>query len=115
AFYSGLGAQKDLKITTWDAFGYYAYLPATFIFHDVEQLKWVDSVDKKYNLTGNGHAPVEVLEDGNKVLKYLNGVALAEMPFFFIAHFTAPYFGYPQDGFSAPYQYALGFGIIFYS
>lgn len=27
-----------LKVTTWDALGYYLYLPAIFIYHDYKKL-----------------------------------------------------------------------------
>ncbi len=107
--------EKPLKITLWDANGYYLYLPSILIYHDFKELKWVDSIDAKYHVTGGDGVQAQKAENGNYVFKYLGGVAVMELPFFLLAHQLAPHFGYPQDGFSAPYQYALGFAILLYS
>ncbi len=106
---------KPLKITEWDAFGYYMYLPALGIYHDHKQLKWLTDIDKKYAVTGGNGWQAQKTENGNYVFKYLGGVAVMQAPFFLAAHYYAQHSDYPPDGFSPPYQYALGFGIIFYS
>lgn len=103
-----------LKVTVWDAFGYYMYLPSLYIYKDATQLNWLTEVDKKYGVTGGNGWQAEKLDNGNYVFKYLGGVAILETPFFFIGHFIAKHSDYPQDGFSPPYQYALGFGVVFY-
>ena len=103
-----------LKVTFWDAFGYYAYLPAILKYHDYKELKWLTEIDKKYSVTGGDGWQAQKLDNGNYVFKYLGGVAIMEIPFYFIGDFVAKQAGYPPDGFSAPYQYALGFGVIFY-
>lgn len=105
---------KPLNVTQWDAFGYYAYLPGMLIYHDMKQLDWINQTDKKYHVTGGNGWQAEHLENGNYVLKYLGGVAILELPFFMAGTIIAKQSGYPQDGFSAPYQYALAFGVIFY-
>lgn len=105
---------RTLKVTEWDAFGYYAYLPAIFIYHDVKHLDWLTDIDKKYAVTGGNGWQAEKQPNGNYVFKYLGGVAILELPLFCIGHCIALMKGYPPDGFSPPYQYALGFGIIFY-
>ncbi len=105
---------KPLKITEWDAFGYYVYLPAIFIYHDCKELNWLETIDRKYAVTGGNGWQAMKTDNGNYVFKYLGGVAIMELPFFLAAHFIAKQSGYPPDGFSPPYQYALGFGIIFY-
>ena len=106
--------KPPLKVTVWDAFGYYVYLPSIFIYHDCTQLKWLDSIDKKYAVTGGDGYQAQKVENGNYVFKYLGGVALLEIPLFLTGHIFAGFTHYPKDGFSPPYQYALGFGIIFY-
>jgi hypothetical protein len=114
-FYSDIGgARKDLVITRWDAFGYYLYLPATFLYHDYKKLDWAAAADKQYNLTGGDGMPLQTLGNGNRADKYLCGVAILQAPFFLIAHLIAQAGGWPADGFSPPYQYALGFGVILY-
>lgn len=103
-----------LKITEWDAFGYYIYLPALCIYHDHKELKWLDSTDAKYHVTGGNGWQAMKADNGKYVFKYLGGVALLELPLFLAGHTAAKAMGYPPDGFSPPYQYALGFGIIVY-
>jgi len=112
---ANISHEKDLNVTTWDAFGYYVYLPAIFIYKDYKKLDWLDSIDKKYDVTGGNGWQAIKLENGNYTFKYLGGVALMEMPLFLLGHFIASNSHYPADGFSAPYQYALSFGIILYS
>ncbi len=111
---SGIHTGKPLKVTVWDAFGYYVYLPAIFIYHDYKELKWLPETDKKYAVTGGDGYQAQKLENGNYTFKYLGGVAIMEIPFFVIGHYIAKQTGYPPDGFSAPYQYSLGFGALFY-
>jgi hypothetical protein len=114
-YYSDIGGErKGLVITQWDAFGYYLYLPATIIYHDYKKLEWAAGVDKKYNVTGGDGMPVQQLDNGNKVTKYLGGVAILQLPFFTLGHIIAKLSGQPTDGFSPPYQYALSFGVILY-
>ena len=112
---SNITPNEPLKITYWDANGYYLYLPSILIYHDYKELKWVDSIDSKYHVTGGNGVQAEKADNGSYVFKYLGGVAIMELPFFCIGHFIATHSHYPPDGFSPPYQYALGFGIIFYS
>lgn len=114
--YSNLGRpNKPLIITQWDAFGYYQYLPAAFIYHDLKTWKWAEKVDKTYNVTGGNGLPVARLDNGNLVCKYLGGVAIMQLPFFVLGHTVARLTHYPRDGFSPPYQYSLAFGAIVYS
>ncbi len=105
---------EPLKITLWDANGYYLYLPSLLIYHDYKELKWLDAIDKKYAVTGGAGYQAQKADNGNYTFKYLGGVALMELPFFYVGHWVAQARGYPPDGFSPPYQYALGFGILFY-
>ncbi len=105
---------EDIKVTTWDAFGYYMYNPSIFIYGDVSELKWVPDIEKKYSVTGGELYQATPLENGKYTNKYLGGVAIMQMPFFFIGHTIASVTDYPADGFSAPYQYSIAFGAIFY-
>ncbi len=97
----------------WDAAGYYWYLPSIFIYHDLAEQRWADSLIKDY-----GPGPVDVsgfgfrTENGNIVMKYPAGMAVVESPFFFAAHLLARPLGYAADGFSKPYQAAIQFGAL---
>lgn len=102
------------KATSWDAFGYYMYLPSIFIYQDVKELKWVPEIDSAYHLSGGELYQTILLESGTYTNKYLCGVALLQFPFFWAGHGLTFLSGEPQDGFSWPYQYSILFGAIFW-
>jgi hypothetical protein len=113
--YSELRGWTPMKVTTWDAFGYYQYLPAAFIYHDIERQEWVAAIDSTYHVIGDGGLyQLMELENGNRATKYLGGAAMMELPFFLIGHGIAGATGHPQDGFSPPYQWAIGLAPLFY-
>ena len=103
-----------VKVTTWDALGYYLYLPANVIYHDQKKLDWYPAIEQRYHLSGGDFYQAGRLANGNFVFKYLGGLAVLQLPFFLIAHFFALHSNYPADGFSAPYQYAIAWGCLFY-
>ncbi len=105
------------NILSWDVFGYYLYLPAKFIYHDLGLRNHGDaihSVIEKYHSTASFYQAVQTPE-GNYVFKYSMGLSVLYAPFFFIGHLIAKIFGYPTDGFSIPYQYSIFVGGIIYS
>lgn len=104
------------KIIAWDIYGYYIYLPATFIYNDVglkdltplhESLKIYDSTPYLYQLVQ--------MPNGTSMNIYQVGMAILYLPFFFIGHIIASTGNYPTDGFSAPYQLSVFYGGIIYS
>jgi hypothetical protein len=112
--YSHNNEVNGYNATSWDALGYYMYLPATFIYDDVKELKWFPGIDSTYHVSGGWFYQAIPLENGQFTYKYLSGVAIMESPFFAIGHLSAKITGAPQDGFSAPYQYAILFGALFW-
>ncbi len=102
-----------LAIISWDVFGYYLYLPATFLHHDlgIRDFSWVQHILDTYNPT-IGFYQAYPGPEGRYVLKYTMGLALLYAPFFFIGHLFALGLGFPADGFSLPYQVAVAFGSI---
>lgn len=80
-----------------DAEGYYQYLTALFIKHDI--------LNQPYGYP---------LPDGKIFNKYNYGVALLEMPFFLIAHGVTKLFGLPINGKFTAYSFALIIGTAFY-
>lgn len=104
--------KNGYNATSWDAFGYYMYLPSIFIYDDVKELKWVEHIDSTYHVTGGQFYQAIQLENGNYTNKYLCGVSITQIPFFIIGHISAKILDYPQDGFSTPYQYSIMFGGI---
>lgn len=112
--YTDRHADLPVKVTTWDALGYYLYLPASFIYHDVDKLGFIPSMDKTYQLSGGDFYQATRLPNGNYAGKYFVGIALLQAPFFLVAHAVAPALGYTADGFSAPYQMAIAWGAMLY-
>jgi hypothetical protein len=107
-------ATNGYNATTWDAFGYYAYLPGSFIYKDVKKLDWYPTIEKKYHVSGGVLYQADTLKNGNLVFKYLGGVAILEAPFFAVGHIIANVSEAPEDGFSWPYQYAIMWGAVFW-
>ena len=112
--YTDFQKGDPLKVTTWDAFGYYMYLPGTIIYNDVTELKWLPKIEEEYQLTGGQLYQANKVENGNYVFKYLGGIAIMQAPFFMIGHAIASFSPYKADGFSPPYQYSIAFGAIVY-
>jgi hypothetical protein len=104
------------NILSWDIFGYYLYLPCTFIYNDIGILDdtVILNTIEKYNSTTTFYQALQ-LPEGQYVMKYSMGMSFFYAPFFFIGHLFAKLFNYPQDGFSTPYQYSIFFGSIVYS
>jgi hypothetical protein len=103
-----------LIVTSWDALGYYLYLPSIIIYHDFKKLDWFPEIDRKYSVSGGTIYQFTHTKTGNVVFKYLGGVAIMEFPFFITGHFIAGLSGHQQDGFSPPYQFAIALGAIVY-
>ncbi|HEX2617772.1 MAG TPA: hypothetical protein VHL57_09540 [Flavobacteriales bacterium] len=113
--YSEWRGWSRMHVITSDAFGYYHYLPGTFIYGDIARERWIADVDSTYDVVG-GDALYQLidLENGNRVGKYFCGTALLEAPFFLLGHAIAGMSGQPQDGFSAPYQWSVVVASLFY-
>lgn len=105
-----------LNILTWDVFGYYLYLPATFIYNDLrlEDLSWVKALVDKYQSTGTLYQLYQV-QDSFWVIKEGIGLAVLNAPAFFISHLYCLLTGLPADGFSLPYQYGFAISGLAYA
>ena len=95
------------RVIANDVISYYAYLPASLIEHDLT----LSFIDREHAGT---YWP-EILADGSKVIKTSMGWSLMYCPFFVVAHVAAPLLGYPADGFSVPYAFALMLAGLFYT
>ena len=96
------------NIIAWDVFGYYLYLPLTFIYNDL-QLHHPDvirAIIEQYDSSTTFYQAFE-LPNGNWVMKYSIGMALLYLPAFAFGHLVAIWFEYPVDGFSYPYQLGM--------
>jgi hypothetical protein len=103
-----------------DAQAYYAYLPALFIYQDLDYT-FVPEMQQKYYVEASSKSFLKEV-DGEKVNKTFPGVTLLYAPFFFLAHGTSLLLGLPADGYAYTYQlfYLAGFwfyvllGMIFF-
>lgn len=102
------------KILTWDTFGYYLYLPATFIYDDLKLKNetWINDLFDKYQPSDTKYQINHISK--NKVIKYTSGNAIIYSPFFFLAHAYAKISAYNPDGLSPPYQYIITAGGMLY-
>ena len=107
------------RIIVADGLGYYSYLPAKFIYNDVNlEFKWFDEVFKANYDDHLFEKPTQnflVKYKDRMINLYYPGQSLFQLPFFFLGHISARLFNYPADGYSAPYQVAMGISGIFYT
>ncbi len=95
-----------------DGTGYYLYLPAAIIDHDL-------TLRRTLARSFGGQAPdwAGITRDPNThrdVIKYPIGEAVLLTPFFLTAHAVALSTGAPADGFSPPYQAAAAIAAVCY-
>lgn len=100
-----------------DALGYYMYLPATFIYNNVDLMfdlpedKTIDDEVRWYAEQMQKNKS----ETGKEVNQYTYGIAFMEMPFFFIAHITEKISGHEGTGFTDLYADLIKISSIFYA
>lgn len=92
-----------------DALGYYVYLPATFIYHNHKALdslpgdKGIEkSIFESLTAVDEQKTPIGYTQN-----QYTYGVALMELPFFFIAHCYEIATGRQANGFSDSYSFLI--------
>ncbi|HBG70363.1 MAG: hypothetical protein A2W93_15755 [Bacteroidetes bacterium GWF2_43_63] len=90
-----------------DVISYYAYLPATFIHHDIS-LDFMNDTSQNYS---DRFWPVK-LDNGNYVIKTTMGMSILYSPFFFAAHGFELASGGKADGYSSAYRSAISFAAI---
>ena len=95
-----------------DGKGYYAYLPAIFIYHDLG-FNFIDEYEEKY-FPGQEPVLFYMETEQGRVNKYYCGVALLMLPFFLIAHLLSIIGGLDVGGYSAIYQISIAIGTLFY-
>lgn len=98
--------KDENRVIVSDVINYYAYLPATFIFHDIGITK-AETIE-------NGKFWTKRLPNGNNIIKMSMGMSFIYAPFFFAGHAAAKLLGYEAFGFSEPYRFALIIGALIY-
>ncbi len=95
-----------------DGVGYYLYLPAVFLAHDISLEKTIAQqfAGKTEEWMGVARYPAT----GKLLNRYPLGEAVLLAPFFFAGHLLAKISGATTDGFSAPYQFMTTLAGLFY-
>ncbi len=101
--------QETDRVIEWDVHSYYAYLPAIFIYKDIELDDSDYSDGQGYYLFWPGE-----LENGEKIIKTTMGVAWLYAPFFFLSHAYATISDHEANGWSPPYKIGLLIAALFY-
>lgn len=106
--------ENDRPVILADGKGYYDYLPAIFIYNDLN-FNYIDTlVTDFYNhkLSSSGYLPTI---NGHKINKYFVGTAVAQTPFFLAAHLIVTNTSeIKADGYSFIYQDFIFYAAIFY-
>lgn len=106
--------EKRSCVAAYDQFGYYAYLPAIFIYDDLAfQKPWKEKLQSHYCEQEIVYQFVD-LEGGKKVNMYHMGLSYLHLPGFLIANSLAKPLGYKQDGMSQPYRVAIKLTALFF-
>ena len=101
---------------SWDVSGYYMYLPAIFIYHDIKHCTFQEEIIKTYKPTPDFQQAFLDKTSGNYVMKYSSGQAVLMSPYFFLADIIANHSSkYEPNGFSYPYQMCIGLGMLMYA
>ena len=104
------------KEISWDVFGYYLPIIATFQFDDplMKDRSWVEELNAEKKLTGTVYQ-LSTTDSGEPMYFFLFGMSYFYVLFYFIGDWIAGFMGYAQDGFSAPYTIALVYGCMIYT
>lgn len=101
------------KVVKVDGKGYYAYLPAVFVYQDLN-FGFFEKVEVEGAADPNQIYWYIYNYEGNRTNKYFAGTALAISPFFLMAHGYCYLSGEEMSGFSFPYMFMLGMAALFY-
>ncbi len=101
--------KKSERVIEYDIHWYYFYLPATFIYDDLELNQSDYQFWDGYSLFWPHKTP-----EGKHINKTSMGLSMLYAPFFFTAHGLAKVCGYEPNGCSEPYKILLLLSTIFY-
>ncbi len=100
-----------------DALGYYMYLPATFIYHNLTNMSELPAdkgIDKQIMLSARGTTGRQRTPTGKILNGYTYGVAFMELPFFMIAHIMEKAGGKEANGYSDTCQMLIKLSALVY-
>ena len=108
---------KENRTLHWDKSSYYAFLPATFLYHDLERMDFIDAMNEQYSFVpGVPYYGMIEQSNGKRLDRYHIGVSFFQLPFFTIAHIiTSLGQEYPADGYSPYYMLWICISSAFWS
>lgn len=112
SFYNNAYKSDIQYVIRSDGRGYYAFLPAAFIYNDPSFEK-VISIEKEVCNTRN-QIYLHKDENGKTYNKYFPGIAVLQIPFFVLACILSFFLNQPVDGYSDLFHYLFLFGSFFY-
>lgn len=107
------GNGRWTKILKHDGYGYYAYLPAIFVYNDLS-FSFKDDL-KENEIIPNDAQNFRIKIGDNYVNKYFAGTAVAQIPFYMLGHLANYITDNPVDGYSVYYLIFIHIGTIFYA
>lgn len=112
---SNINLSKDYRNGSMEADGkgYYAYLPAIFIYHDLS-FSFFYQIERQTYYNPNFYYSYLRTHEGNVINKYYAGTALCMLPFFALGHLTTLAVGLPPDGYSYYCMVWIHLGALFY-
>lgn len=109
--FGGESGDEYKRVVNGDGKGYYAYLPAIFIYHDMT-FSFFDNDPDKF---GYQYSNTFLLNHNKKNLnKYTCGEAILLIPFFLLAMLYSWFMGLPVDGYNGAFQIFCALGNLFY-
>ena len=107
--------KKDYKtgIIEADAKGYYAYLPAVFIYHDLN-FGFFKEIELQTYYNPNIYYDYRVANNNQTINRYYVGTAICLLPFFLAGHAITLLTDLPADGYSYYYTMMVHLGALFY-
>lgn len=106
------GGENWKTLIISDGKGYYAYLPAVFIYNDLN-LGFYETIEDTY-YSEHTRSDYRSTANGKVIDKYFCGSALAMLPFFTLAHGLTLITGGPADGYSQLYPVFVSIAAIFW-
>jgi len=96
-----------------DGKGYYAYLPAIFIYHDLN-FSFYDEIENQKYKSEYHYYEYRIGAEGKVINKYYAGTAVAMAPFFLVGHFLSILTTQPLDGYSWYYTFMINIAGLFW-
>ncbi len=107
--------KKDYRtgILESDAKGYYAYLPAVFIYHDLN-FGFYNKIEIETYFNPNIYYDYRVVSNADTINRYYAGTAVYLVPFFLAGHAITLLSEFPADGYSYYYTMMVHLGALVY-